>query len=214
MSDASLKSIYVVMIAEATARLLAAGRFLNAYHAGGSLPELEASALQLRKAMEAIAYSAIAPDKKEYAALRAKVSGANGFTKDYHAKRIFADLARINKDFYPYPVAPSQRQPDGTHHFGNKTGPYLTKKRFEAMYDRLGKHLHAHNPWSGSKNVQNLAVDLPKAIEETHSLLDLHVRFIRTSRFNGAWLVETPRTGQPPRIIEASAQGPFVRVGS
>src|SRR5689334_10783565 len=102
MRDATLKTVYASMVAEASARLLAASRFLAVHQSTASVPDLEASILQVRKALEAIAYAAIAPNKREYAALRAKATEASDFTKDYHAKKIFAALSRLNKDFYPH----------------------------------------------------------------------------------------------------------------
>lgn len=210
MRETSLQSIYTSLIGEATSRLLAAKGFLASFATAGTIPNLEAAILQVRKALEAIAFSAIAPDKKEYAAFRAKAAESSDFTKDYHAAKIFTALSRINKDFYPVALLPAERQADGSYHFGKKQSGYLTKKKFESAYDRLGKHLHAHNPWSGSKNLQNLANDLPAIIEETQALLDLHVRFIRTPEFHGVWVIETDRMGNAPRVITASAAGPYV----
>lgn len=210
MSEASLQSIYSVQITEATLRLLAATGFLASFGKSGAIPELEAAVLQVRKALETIAFAAIAPDKRRYAEFRARATNSPDFTKDYHAAKIFTALAKINQDFYPKALVPPVRQPDGSHHFGIKQSGYLTKKRFESSYDRLGKHLHAHNPWAGSKNLQNLACDLPSIIDETHSLLDLHACFIRTPEFNGVWVFETDRSGNPPRIITATAAGPYV----
>lgn len=214
MHEASLQFIYTSQIAEATLRLLAAKQFLASFKTTGEVPELEAAVLQVRKALETIAFSAIAPDKKHYAAFRATATNSPDFTKDYHAAKIFTALARINKDFYPVALLPASRQADGSWHFDKKQSGYLTKKKFEAAYDRLGKHLHAHNPWSGSKNLQNLAGDLPTIVEEAHALLDLHARFIRTPEFHGVWVIETDRLGNPPRLITANAAGPYVVAGS
>jgi hypothetical protein len=210
MSEASLQAVYISQIAEATLRLLAAKRFLGAFQSTREVPELESAVLQIRKALETIAFAAIAPDKKQYAAFRETATQSPDFTKDYHARRIFAALAKINEDFYPIAVLPATRQLDGSSHYDRKASGYLSKKKFEAAYDRTGKHLHAHNPWSGSKNLQNLAGDLPTIIEETHALLDLHVRFIRTPEFHGVWVIETNRLGHPPRLITAAATGAFV----
>jgi len=210
MREASLQSIYTSQLSEATMRLLAAKKFLASYTATGDLPDIEAAILQLRKALETIAFAAIAPDKQHYAALRAKTIERPDFTRDYHAKRIFATLAEVNKDFYPLALVPAVQRPDGSWHFDKRQSGYLSKKRFETVYDRLGKHLHAHNPWSGSKNIQNLAAEMPTIIDQAHGLLDLHVRFIRTPGFEGAWIFEADRLGNPPRLIITNSAGPFV----
>lgn len=207
MREASLQSIYLSLIGESVSRLEAASRFLDEYSENPNVTRLEAAILQVRKALELFALAAIAPDKKQYAAFRATADKDPDYTKDYHAAKIFGALSRVNADFYPKPLTPVQRQPDGSWHYGEKQSGFLSKKRFERAYDRLGKHLHAHNPWGGSKNLQNLVADLPKVIAEARGLLQLHARFIRTPEFHGVWIV---RADSPnPEIITATAQGPY-----
>ena len=210
MHEVSAQALYCSLIAEAVSRLSAAERFLGTYQAAGDLPQLESAVLQVRKSLETIAYAAIAPNKKEYAAFRALATNSPDFTKDYHASKIFAALSRINANFYPIALAPAVRQPDGSWHFDHRQSGHLTKKKFEAAYDRLGKHLHAHNPWAGGKNIQNLSADLPIIIEGSYALLELHVRYIQTPEFNGVWVIETARNGTPPRVFTATAQGAYV----
>lgn len=62
--------IYLDLMAQALARLAASEKYLGSYKSHGQLCELESAALQLRKAMEAVAFAAIAPNKKMYAAFR------------------------------------------------------------------------------------------------------------------------------------------------
>lgn len=190
--------------------MLAAKKFLAVFASTGDVTEIESAALQLRKALETIAFAVIAPDKKRYATFRAMADKSADFRRDYHAKTIFLTLGKVNKDFYPKALTPAEKQPDGSWHFGQKQSGFLSKKKFENAYDRLGKHLHAHNPWSGSKNLQNLAADLPVIIEEAHGLLDLHARFIRAPGYEGVWIFEADRLGNQPRLITANSTAPYV----
>ncbi|MGH9425885.1 MAG: hypothetical protein ACRD2L_06210, partial [Terriglobia bacterium] len=64
--EVDLQSIYLAMVANAGTRLRAANVFLARHREDGSVPELEASILQVRKALEAIAFAAIAPNKSTY----------------------------------------------------------------------------------------------------------------------------------------------------
>jgi hypothetical protein len=208
-TESFLQSTYLAMIEEAIARLRAADNFLSAYKKTINLPELEAAILQVRKAFEATAYAAIAPNKKEYEAFRSQANDQPDYRKDYHAGKILAALSKINKKFYPTALLPATKMPDGTFHFERKESGYLTKKRFESVYDRLGKYLHADNPWASKKNIQNLLSDLPVAINELFGLLELHVTFIQTPAFNGAWVVETGRETKP-RIVTGIADGEFI----
>ena len=156
----------------------------------GILPTLDAATLQVRKALEAIAIAAIAPDKKAYTALRASASKDPDFTKDYHAAKIFAALGRVNPDFYPKALQPAVRRPDGTWHYDDKKTGVLSKKQFERSYDRLGKHLDAHNPWGTSKNTKTWPPIFRGIIASAKELIALHARFIRTPEFHGVWVVQ------------------------
>jgi len=206
--ETALQSIYVTLIGEAVARLDTVEEFLGNYSANGGLPYLEAAILQVRKALESIAIAAIAPDKRQYEAFRATATKEPDFTKDYHAAKIFGALSRVNPDFYPRALLPAERQSDGSWHFGEKKDGFLTKKRFERAYDRLGKHLHAHNPWAPNKNLQNLFADLPAIVKEARCLIQLHARFIRTPEFNGVWVVQAESPS--PHVITATANGSYV----
>lgn len=185
--------------------------FLAAFQSTGGVPQLEASILQLRKALETIAFASVAPDKKQYAAFRATAVQSADFTKDYHAGRIFTALAKVNKDFYPLALLPPERQPDRTLQFGRKASGYLTKKKFETAYDRLGKHLHARNPWSGNRNLHNLAADLPTIVEETHSLLDLHASGHSDARFSRRVGRRNGPPGQPTTGSHRANHRPICR---
>ena len=208
-SENSLQVIYANMVQEATSRLNSAQGFLTAYGMTARLPELEAAVLQIRKSLESIALASIAPNKVQYAAFRATATNSPDYTKDYHARKIFNTLEKVNKDFYPMALLPSVRQPDGSHHFGRKPSGFLSKKRFESVYDRLGKYLHAPNPWGTDKQLQNLVKELPQIIDLAFGLLELHVTFIRTPQYNGAWVIEASRTGRPPRVITSMAKGDY-----
>ena len=203
----SAQSIYLSLIGESVTRLNAALGFELEYRKSTDIPTLDAAVLQFRKALEAIAIAAIAPDKKAYQAFRATADKDPDFTKDYHAAKIFAALARVNPDFYPRALLPAERQQDGSWHFENKTTGVLTKKQFERCYDRLGKHLHAQNPWGTNKNIQNLAGDLANMIHAAKGLIALHARFIRAPDFHGVWVVQahTPQ----PTVLTAQARGPY-----
>ena len=207
-SHEELRIIYLAMVSEANERLHASESFFAAYKSGQRLAFLDAAILQLRKAMEAIALAAIAPCKEKYEIFRAKAVQPD-YTKDYHAGKIFQVLGKINKNFYPLPLLPAIRQSNGVLHFDRKASGYLTKKRFESLYDRLGKYLHTHNPWSNNKNLQNLVEELPSAIAEAKSLLELHAAFIQTSEFSGAWVTEV-KPGAVPTIITGQADGEFI----
>lgn len=204
-----LQNIYLKKISEALARLVTCERFLCAHKSSNDVFVLESAILQMRKALEAVAFAAIAPNKDQYAKYRSQVENSN-FTKDFNAKSILQLLSKINADFYPSPVSPPISVSPENWHFDRRQDNSLTKKKFERFYDRLGKHLHADNPWGNDKGLDNLAKDIPEVISATRSLLSRHITTIRTPHFSGVWVVEAPDSGAPPRVIVGQACGEFV----
>lgn len=205
-----LQTIYLAKVSEALARLAACERFVSAYGESKDVFVLESAILQMRKALEAVAFAAIAPNRTQYAEFRAQAEKNSDYTKDFKATSILKFLAKINPDFYPRPAsAPIQVSP-GHWHFDRREDGSLTKEKFESFYDRLGKYMHADNPWGNDKGLNNLAEDIPEIISATRSLLSWHFTTIRTPEFSGVWVVEAPSNGAAPRVIVGQADGEFV----
>lgn len=202
-------TIYLDKMAEAISRLDASEGYLAKHHECGKKFELESAVLQLRKAMEAIALAAIAPNKQQYAAIRSKAEKSPDFRTDWAADAIFLALNKVNADFYPDPLLQQTQIAPGHWHFGKPLNGYMKRKNFEALYKRLGKFLHADNPWGQDKGWQQFASDLPDAITKIRALLHKHRTIIRTPGFEGVWIVDAPSDGTPPRMIRATVQGPF-----
>lgn len=208
------ESVYIAMMAEAASRLIAADRFIAHHSSGQEVAYLESAALQVRKALETIAFSAISTNKAAYEALRSKAEQNKDFTQDYHANRIFRDLQRVQKDFYPLALIPAvnltpELQSGRTWHFDRKNEGYLTQNKFRKIYDRLAKYLHTSNPWDLPVQWKELIEFLPGVINETRSLIELHAAFIRTADFNGIWIAEVPKDSIEPKIIIGKAGGNF-----
>ncbi|HHQ4477391.1 TPA: hypothetical protein ACSPZR_002147 [Aeromonas veronii] len=198
--------IYREMMTEALYRLGSADKLMKNSNNFQDVVQVDSAILQIRKAMEAIAFSSIAPSEKRYADRHRHNEKAIG--DHYHAKKIMASLAAINPDFYPIPLVPAIRQPDGSWHFGRKTTGYMTRKRFENFYDRLGKYLHTINPWGKDPQLHQLCNDLPAAIDAVYELLDLHfaVIHIEEPASTQIWVVDAKRDGTVAMTI-AMADG-------
>ncbi len=203
------QEIYVRKIGEAIQRLNASESFLSSYLRDKSEPMLESAVLQTRKAMESVAYAAISPNRASYEKLRAQADKPADFRKDFNARALLQFLAKVNPDFYPTPlIAPVLTGPRQWH-FGRRADGYLTKRRFETFYDRLGKYLHADNPWGNDKGIVNLISDLPVITAELRALISLHKTVVRAPGFLGVWVTEVPSDGSAPRIIIGEADGDF-----
>ena len=203
-------SIYLGKMDEALKRLSASEDFVGQSIRTENVIDLESAALQIRKAMEAIAFASIAPNKQQYEAVRKNAEKPIHFGNDWKADSIFLILEKLNPDFYPNPVSgPTQTSP-GHWHYGQVTDGFLTKKNFEVLYKRLGKFLHADNPWGSDKGWKQIQADIPPAIAKIRTLLKKHRTMIRADRYSGVWIVDAPSDGTPSRMIEAMAKGDFI----
>lgn len=205
-----LQAIYLSKIREAIARLHACDSFLTVYRTSKDVYSLEAAVLQARKALEAVALAAIAPNKAAYESFRAEAERPADYRKDFNARAILQYLGNINKDFYPTPLLAPTKKADHSWHFERRSEGFLTKWQFESFYDRLGKYLHSDNPWGNDKGVQNLVADLPHIIAQLRLLLEWHFTVIRAPEFNGVWVVEAASGGTAPRILVGKADGEFI----
>jgi hypothetical protein len=197
--------IYREMMAEALYRLKSADKCLKDSNNHQDSVQVDSAILQMRKAMEAIAFSAIAPSKKLYEARRGQK-----FRHDFRAKMIMSTLDAINPDFYPLPLVPAVFQQDEGWHFGRKTTGYMTRKCFENLYERLGKHLHTINPWRHDQDLHSLLNELPAAIDAAFELLEVHLAVIHTGPdTTQVWIVDAKRDGTVAMTI-AMADGPCV----
>lgn len=204
--------IYLDLMAEALDRLSACERYLVAYSSSSQLCELESATLQLRKAMEAIAFAAIAPNKQMYAAFRKNASKPAHFGDDWQVNFIFLALNKVNPEFYPDPLLQETKVGPNAWHFGKPLNGFMKKRDFETWYKRLGKFLHADNPWGNDKGWMNFAKEIPDVIIKIRALLKKHRTIIRAPEFNGVWIVDVPSDGTPPRMIKAIAEGPFTTI--
>jgi hypothetical protein len=203
-------TVYLEKMTEVLERLDASEQYLKQFRSSGQGFELKSASLQLRKAMEAIAFAAIAPNKKQYEAIRKAGESPADFAKDWQADSIFLALTKVNADFYPDPLLHPVQTAPGNWHYGKPESGYMNRKAFETLYKRLGKFLHADNPWGRDKGWTHLAQDLPDAITKIRALIAIHRTIIRASDLNGVWIVEAPSDGTPPRMIRATADGEFI----
>lgn len=129
----------------------------------------ESICLQIRKVLELIAMSSLVANKDQYSKIREK------FHKDWHAKRILNDIEGVNPEFYPVPCRQVLDKNTGNpaENIALKSG-FLTRKEFENIYDRCGGLLHANNPFSKEKDIDNFIKIVPEWMEKIRKLLNLH----------------------------------------
>lgn len=204
-----LQNIYLESVKDALFRLKACEDLLSSYHSNKSIIFIESAILQLRKALELIAFAAIAPNKYEYEKFRNKAESHNDYRKDFKASSILKALRKVNKDFYPIPLTEAKLTETGDYHYDRKKENFLTVSKFITLYDKLGKYLHADNPWGSNKELENFAQSMVGEINLIKSLLSLYFTVIRTKDFTGVWILSTSTEHVSVKIIVGLADGNF-----
>jgi hypothetical protein len=128
----------------------------------------EIACLQLRKALEFIAFATLAANRDRYA------EAHRGLTGEWKASRILDRLEQMNRDFYPVPLVVQGRQPDGTWNFAPLTDGYLTKDDFTFLYDRCSDAIHTWNPFRPGPRVIDLNRNFAEWVARIERLLDFH----------------------------------------
>ena len=210
MINGNAINIYLSKMEEVKRRLSFSEQQLSEYDKINNLHYLENSILHLRKALECIAYASIAPNKEAYSNLRASAEKPADFRKDYNGSKILKMLALVNKDFYPRSLEKPKQVAPNNWHFERNEKDILTKKRFERVYDRLGKFLHSDNPWDNDKGYKNLAKELSNIYIEIKNLLSWHFTVIRDGKFRGIWVIEFRDINTPSRVVTGQADGEFI----
>lgn len=191
-------------------RLFYAEKQLEKFEKNNELMDLENVILNLRKILEIIAYASIAPNKKSYSKFRNDSERPVDFRKDYHGGYILKHLSKINEDFYPKPLLEPKLLAPRRWHFDSLADGYLTKNEYIKLYDRLGKYLHADNPWGNDKGYMQLAKELPSYFAKIRNLLRLHATFVQDAKSRFAFVVELGSLTKNASMITAIADGAFI----
>lgn len=160
--------------------------------------------LSLRRAIEAFAFAAIAPNKDEYEQIR----GTEKLGIDWHAKRIFETLEKANPDFFPRAVTGPNRTAEGKWLFNRPAAEPFPREVAEDAYGRCSELLHTANPW-GDGNAEVDLDWLASVARNGLQLLHQHAAFIRARGFTGCWVVSRQPNGDW-RFLSASAAGDFI----
>ena len=186
---------YANVMGEVKARLFLADDFITKKLTTGSdTTDIEFIALQLRKVMELVALGSIVPNKTKYQKLR------KDFEKHYHARRIMVDLEKVNPNFFPkamlrVPVS----APGANLEIKKRENVWLSKKRFERQYDKLGKIMHADNPFAQRRAYASLYKQYRELIKNLWELMECHLITLVTGKLE--WCVFMQERDKPVKVL-------------
>lgn len=156
--------------------------------------EVETICLQFRKILEIIMLISLVANKEAYAKQN------ENFSKHYHAKRIMRDLERINPDFYPVPIERigNENEYDELHPIENGS---LTKAELIHMYEICGGMMHAQNPFSEGKQIEEIQRKFPEWLTKICKLLNHHQITLVGGKLMVVALMERKDNGLPQVVV-------------
>ncbi len=127
-------------------------------------PTIEFKALQLRKIIEQILLSSLIANSEKYKEYYGRLE------KDWNARLISRDLARINPDFFPRAV-----YDDHVKHEIKYKSDALSCDEIIDIYERLSKLLHSQNPFDFPIDYEKENVFINNSLEKIVYLLNTHI---------------------------------------
>jgi len=156
--------------------------------------DVEVAFLQFRKVLEVIAFSSLIANVKAYSAAHQK------FTEHWNATWLLRDIQKLNPEFYPVPIRPPKKMPDGTKHCELLQGGYLTIDEFVVLYDAASNVLHSRNPFTTKSPVVRMPYSPKDWVSRIRRLIALHtIRLLD----GGIWIVQAEE-GKPIHMAMAS----------
>ena len=141
----------------------------------------EVIALQVRRALELVAFASLAANKDAYQKVHRKFS-------DHHsAKGILKELNIIHPSFYPRPFRIVKKNEDLVQAQEIDSG-YLTQEEFEYLYIACCSIVHVWNPFKEQEKVVYLKHPIPDWIQKIENLVRWHT--VNLLGYQTIWIID------------------------
>ena len=140
---------------------------------------IETQYLQIRKVLELISLASLVANEDVFKKYKDK------YDKMYNARLILQDIKRINPNYYPRPII--EYRNESINIWEDCKSGFLTEKEFIKLYNKCGKLMHAHNPFSAPIDYAKFQLNLPKWIDKIMRLLNSHT--IKLINSNDVYLI-------------------------
>jgi hypothetical protein len=134
-----------------------------------SIANCELAALQLRKMYELVGFASISANKARYVEIR------KSFEKDWNLAEILSRIEQFNPAFLPIGLQESWKS--GTTndpHMISADGPRFEKKQLLENHGRLGRLLHARNPYAEEIDYRQWHVWMIERCKELMAVTECH----------------------------------------
>lgn len=162
--------------------------------------------LQIRKILEIVAFGSMSSNIELYRKTYEK------YATHWRAKDILQKLERINKDFYPLPLKPSNERPardsaklNNAYVLENVRSGFLTKDEFEFLYDCSSRVIHSPNPYKEARKI-DLRMSVDDWMHRIASLLWFHQ--MKLAQTDVIWFVYLlhPEHGRSHAVLTTSLE--------
>lgn len=134
---------------------------------GDEAADAEFACLQVRKALEQLAYAALAASRERYSQALPQVE------REWSAKRILKRVEKVHAHFYPLPVRPVRLGPNRVH-FDVLADGFLTRDEFVFLYDKCSEVIHDWNPFREGPRIIHLGRPIGEWAQRIETLLAFH----------------------------------------
>lgn len=149
---------------------------------GQELFDYEVVSVQLRKALELIAFASMTANKELYAKEHAK------FANHWRVKTMLESLRKLHPGFYPQPIKLDHIKDNGAKHFEHVKDGYLTREDFVTLYDLCSECIHTWNPFTEKERHIDFKLSVVEWVSRIECLLRLHLmQFVDREEI---WIVE------------------------
>jgi hypothetical protein len=182
---------YVKQMAEVRHRLgLVQAVLAGSVRTGHQTFDAELIFIQLRKALELIAFGSLCANKQKFSQVYEK------FADQWSAKRLFRDLEKVNPKFYPEPLEEPKQLPGASgprhFHFDRPVDGFMTPNEFVQLYDSSAEVLHIRNPFKRGDPTIRIGYTVEQWIARIKRLLSWHLMHLTDG---GVWVIKIPSEG-------------------
>lgn len=143
--------------------------------------DYEVVCINLRKILELISFSSLVANEVDYSKIHKK------YASHWNAKKILAEIEKINPKFFPKPVILKEIDSKGVKHLADVEEGFLTREEFVALYNKCSEVLHTWNPFDPRPRVLHFGYSVSEWVQRIQQLLKMH--YISFVSGKGVWVI-------------------------
>lgn len=168
--------LYVYCLEEIKERIKILENILDEQFDIGDRIKVELFALCFRRIIEAIVFSSLVANEKEYRKITEK------YQFEYRAKKIIENLKKINSKFFPVALKHKEKVSEGNWHFPLKEDGALTLDEAIDLWENCNKVIHFWSPFDPRERIILFKYRPREYLQKLKNLLEVHSIFLVGNR--------------------------------